>query len=67
MKDLFKNEFNGFTYSKNFQNELSDLLNKIYNRSYDLFKISDNTRKICRQLSWTKFSDRYLTGYKSLQ
>jgi len=67
MKDFIKHDVSRFIYLENSQNELSDLSNKIYNGSYDLFKISANTRKICRQLIWTKFSDRYLTGYKSLR
>jgi hypothetical protein len=67
MKDFIKHDVSRFIYLENSQNELSDLLNRIYNESYDLFKISDNTRKICRKLSWTKLSDRYLTGYTSLQ
>ncbi len=66
MKDFIKNEFNGFTYSENSQNELSDLLNNIYYGTYDLFKISANARKIYEQLNWTKISDQYLAGYKSV-
>ena len=51
---FIKNEFNGFIYSEDSQNELSDLLNNIYDRTYDLFKISANARKIYEQLNWTK-------------
>jgi glycosyltransferase involved in cell wall biosynthesis len=66
MKDFIKNEFNGFIYSENSQNELSDLLNNIHNGTYDLFKISANARNIYEQLNWTKISDQYLAGYKSV-
>jgi hypothetical protein len=66
MKDFIKHDVSRFIYSENSQNELSDLLNKIYNGSYELFKISANARKIYEQLNWPRISDQYLAGYKSV-
>jgi glycosyltransferase involved in cell wall biosynthesis len=63
---FIKNEFNGFVYSADSQYELSDLLNNIYSRKYDLFEISANVRKIYEQLNWTKISEQYLAAYNTV-
>lgn len=65
-KDYIKNGINGFIYDSNSPNSLVDLLNEISENNYDIDSISENAKKIVKELSWQFIGDKYIQAYKSL-
>jgi len=57
---------NGFIYTSSSSNELSDLINKIFEGKFDLERISANAKKIYQQLDWEIISQKYYKAYRSI-
>ncbi|HSP87360.1 MAG TPA: glycosyltransferase family 4 protein [Ignavibacteriaceae bacterium] len=65
VKEIIENKINGFVYHDSEEN-LSTILENIYEDKFNLKQISENTSKIYEKLNWEKVSDEYLQQYKTL-
>ncbi len=63
IKFYIEDGFNGFVYDKNQSNELKELLEKIFNKEYDLKRISKNASEIIMKLNWNIIAQKYLDLY----
>ena len=54
---------NGFIFNQNNPLELAVILNKIYQKKYDLEKISKNASETAKQLTWEVIAKKYYEHY----
>lgn len=66
IKDIIEHGVNGFVYNSSSSNELSELMNEIYQGKYDLNLISANAKETSKALSWEKITEKYFSAYKSI-
>lgn len=66
IKDIIEHGINGFVYNSSSSNELSELMNEIYQGKYDLNLISANAKETSKALGWEKITEKYLSAYKSI-
>jgi glycosyltransferase involved in cell wall biosynthesis len=66
IKDMINHGENGFVYDSSSSNDLSELMNEIYNGKYDLNLISENAKKIILTLNWQNIAAEYVSAYNKL-
>lgn len=66
IKDVIEHGRNGFIYNSSKENDLSELLNQISNKKFNLALISENAKKTAIGLSWEKITEQYISAYKSV-
>ena len=66
IKDVIEHGKNGFIYKISNEDDLTELLNQISNRKFNLVMISDNAKKTTMELSWGKITGQYISAYKSV-
>lgn len=66
IKDFINNEINGFIYDSESPDDLANLLNRIFDRKYDLQEVSANAKRIYEDLNWDKIANKYMQAYQSV-
>ena len=66
ISELIQHEVNGFLYDNSISDDLSELLNKISERKYDLELISNNAKNIYSKLNWNSVTKNYIKSFESI-
>jgi len=66
ISEFIQHEVNGFLYNNSDSDDLSKLLNKIFERNYDLELISNNAKNIYAKLNWNSITENYIESFKSI-
>lgn len=62
--NFIKHKINGFIYNHKSREDLSNLINDIYNNKYDLKKISSFAKRIYDKLNWGQIAKLYIDVYQ---